>query len=188
MEIIGDQLILKRITMNDLDFVCRIECDRQLWFFEEYIESDEQVVREKYLQEINKTTETNRYDFIIRLATDKRNTPLGLAQIWSYSKYRKSWEIGFALLPEYWGHGYGSEAARLLLKFAFEKLHAHKVVGMCNSNNTHSATLMKHIGMTKDAIFREELYWNNQWTDQYFFSILEKEFFTNEYARSTELT
>ena len=38
-------------------------------------------------------------------------------------------------------------------KFAFEKLNAHKVVGMCNSNNTRSATSMECIGMTRGAIF-----------------------------------
>lgn len=104
-------------------------------------------------------------------------TRIGLAQIWSYSEYRKSWEIGFAILPVYGGQGYGSEAAKLLLQFAFEKLDAHKVVGMCNSRNKRSAALMERISMTREAIFKEELFWQHQWIDQYYYSILEKEFF-----------
>jgi len=35
---------------------------------------------------------------------------------------------------------------------------------------------MENIGMTREAIFREELLWNGEWTDQCFFSILDKEF------------
>lgn len=180
MEINGEKVILSKITTKDLDFICRIESDENIWCFEESVQSDKQVIREEYLEKINEGDKTNSYDFIVRLAVDNEKTPIGIAQIWSYIDYRKSWEIGFALLPEHRGHGYGSEAAKLLLNYAFEKLDAHKVVGMCNSKNTRSATLMKHIGMTKEGVFKEELFWNNQWTDQYYFSILEKEFFKVE--------
>ncbi|PYI50321.1 hypothetical protein DLM86_30085 [Paenibacillus flagellatus] len=71
---------------------------------------------------------------------------MGLAQIWRYVEHRRSWEIGFAVLPEYGGRGYGTETASLLLRFAFEHLDAHKVVGMCNSHNTRSAALLERIG------------------------------------------
>lgn len=96
--------------------------------------------------------------------------------MWSYVDHRRSWELGFALLSEYAGKGYGSEATRLLLQFAFQELQAHKVVGMCNSQNVRSAALMQHVRMTREAVFKEELWWNNEWTDQHFFSILDKEF------------
>lgn len=177
MEIYGEHVILSRITNDDLDFICRIECDRDLWQFEESVPSDEQVVRSNYLDKINEGSETTSYDFIVRLVNDRNRTPIGLAQVWSYIDYRKSWELGFAILPQHCGQGYGSEAAKLLLKFAFEQLHAHKVVGMCNSQNARSAALMEHIGMTQEAVFKEELFWKGEWTDQFYYSILEKEFF-----------
>ncbi|RAL24225.1 GNAT family N-acetyltransferase [Thermoflavimicrobium daqui] len=177
MELSGEKILLSKISINDLDFICRIECNKNLWYFEEYVESDKNVVREEYIQKIEEKEKPTSYDFIVTIATDKSKTPIGLAQIWNNSEYRKSWEIGFAILPEYWGKGYGSEAARLLLQFAFEELDAHKVVGMCNANNTRSAALMEHIGMRREAIFKEELFWQNKWVDQYYFSILEREYF-----------
>lgn len=180
MEIFGENVILSKITIHDLDFICGMECDRDLWHFEESVESDQQVVRSKYMARINEGGEATAYDFIVRLADDEMRQPIGLAQVWSYIGFRKSWELGFAILPEQSGQGYGSEAAKLLLKFAFEQLSAHKVVGMCNSLNNRSAALMEHIGMTKEAVFKEELCWNGNWTDQFYYSILEKEFFGDE--------
>ena len=177
MELSGEKVVLSTISINELDFICRIECDKNLWYFEEYVQSNENVVREQYLHKIEEKERVRSYDFIVTLAEDSSKTPIGLAQIWSYSEFRKSWEIGFAILPEYSGEGNGREAAKLLLKCAFEKLDAHKVVGMCNSKNTRSAALMEDIGMTREAIFKEELFWQNRWIDQYFFSILEKEYF-----------
>ncbi|MED3575168.1 GNAT family protein [Cytobacillus praedii] len=176
IELAGANLLLSMVSIKDLDFVCRIECDRNLWYFEEYVESDKNVVREEYIQKIEEKEKPTSYDFIVTVASDKNKAPIGLAQIWISSKYRKSWEIGFAILPEYRGKGYGREAAKLLLQFAFKKLDAHKVVGMCNSNNISSAVLMEHIGMRREAIFKEELFWQNKWVDQYYFSILKKEF------------
>jgi [ribosomal protein S5]-alanine N-acetyltransferase len=177
MEIYGDKVYLTKITTDDLDFICKLECDRNLWYFEEDEDKDEQSVREQYLEKINETDNPENYDFIIRLVGDDKQTPIGLAQAWSYVDYRQSWEIGYAILPEYSGQGCGKEAVKLLLKFVFEQLKAHKVVGMCNSKNERSAALMERIGMRREGVFKEELLWNDTWTDQYFYSILEKEFF-----------
>ncbi|RJE88882.1 N-acetyltransferase [Paenibacillus sp. 1011MAR3C5] len=176
MDISGAKTKLSRIAVDDLDFICDIECNRELWQYEEAVQTDREAVRQAYLNKINSNTE-HHYDFIVYLEAEGIRTPIGLAQIWSYNEYRKSWEIGFAILPPHSGHGYGTEAAEFLLKFAFEVLQAHKVVGMCNAKNSRSADLMERIGMTREAVFKEELYWCKRWTDQYFYSILEREYY-----------
>lgn len=176
MEIIGDKVKLSRITIDDLDFICDIECDSELWQYEEAVQRDREAVRQAYLDKINSDDEQH-YDFIVYLEAEGIRKPIGLAQIWSYNEYRKSWEIGFAILRNQSGLGYGTEAAGLLLKFAFDSQKAHKVVGMCNANNSRSAALMERLRMTREAVFKEELYWREQWTDQYFYSILEKEYY-----------
>ncbi|UPK45542.1 GNAT family N-acetyltransferase [Paenibacillus pabuli] len=177
MEFVGQKIRITPVTEQDLDFICKLECDASIWSFEESVETDKEKVRDKYRSHFATTDEKPyAYDFIIRSLEDPEGNPIGLIQMWSYVDLRKSWEIGFAVLPEYEGKGYGSEATSLLLQFAFQKLQAHKVVGMCNSQNVRSAALMQHVGMTQEAVFKEELWWNNEWTDQYFFSILDKEF------------
>ncbi|MFE6078186.1 GNAT family N-acetyltransferase [Paenibacillus sp. NPDC057886] len=177
MEFAGQKIRITPVTEQDLDFICKLECDASIWIFEETVETDADKVRDKYRSHFSTADEKPyAYDFIIRRLEDSEGEPIGLIQMWGYVDHRKSWELGFALLPNYVGNGYGSEATNLLLKFAFRGLHAHKVVGMCNAQNVRSASLMQHVGMTREAVFKEELWWNNQWTDQYFFSILEKEF------------
>ncbi|MGE8205709.1 GNAT family N-acetyltransferase [Heyndrickxia sp. NPDC080065] len=142
MEISSGNLLLSKISIHDMDFICKIECDEKLWYFEESVQTDVNVVRNKYISKIEESGKPRSYDFVVSIEADRSILPIGLAQIWSYSDYRKSWEIGFVILPEYRGEGHGSDAAKLLLKFAFEKLEAHKVVGMCNSKNIRSAALM----------------------------------------------
>lgn len=171
------EIILTEITESDINFVCQIECDRDLWRYEESVPTDQLAVRKKYEERIKQKGKKDRFDFIITLQSDSTKTPIGIAQIWTYVDFRKSWELGYAILPEYCGKGYGKTAVKLLLQLAFEQLGAHKVVGMCNSNNIASSSLMESVGMTREGVFKEELFWQNKWTDQYYYSILEKEYF-----------
>ncbi|MGF6355904.1 RimJ/RimL family protein N-acetyltransferase [Paenibacillus sp. 4624] len=177
MEIIGQQIRITSLTEQDMDFMSKLECDASLWTFEETVETKVEDAKEKYRSHFPVEGETPyAYDFVIRRLNDPHETPVGMVQMWSYVDFRKSWEIGFAVLPEYSGKGYGSESIRLLLQFAFNELQAHKVVGMCNAENVRSAALMQHVGMTREAVFKEELWWQGKWTDQCFFSILDREF------------
>ncbi|WP_060205678.1 GNAT family N-acetyltransferase [Sporosarcina koreensis] len=173
MKIDGKNVILSRFTPDDLDFICELECNKDIWLFEEFIESDMKVVRETYLK---KMTSQHSFDFVVKSTIDGDVKPIGLAQIWRYVEHRKSWEIGFAIHPTYQRNGFGYEATRLLIEFAFESLQAHKVVGMCNCNNLKSIRVMESLGMRREGTFQEELFWNNQWHDQHFYSILEKEY------------
>ncbi|SYX83847.1 GNAT family N-acetyltransferase [Paenibacillus alvei] len=173
MKIDGKRVRLSRVTADDLDFICQLETNTDIWLFEEQVESDREQVRNKYLEQMNSTSQ---YDFVITNKVDGKANPVGLAQIWSCSEYRKSWELGFAIIPEFQGQGYGYDAVKQLLDFSFHHLRAHKVVGMCNSHNVKSMSLMERLGMRREGNFKEELLWNNQWVDQYFYSILDTEY------------
>ncbi|WP_427051028.1 GNAT family N-acetyltransferase [Paenibacillus sp. TC-CSREp1] len=177
MEFIGQQIKITTLTEQDMEFICQLECNASLWTFEESVETKEENVKEKYRSHFPVEGETPyAYDFVIRRLNDASDKPIGVMQMWSYVDFRQSWELGFAVMPEFSGKGYGSEAARLLLQFAFDELKAHKVVGMCNAENVRSAALMQHVGMTREGIFKEELWWEDRWTDQFFFSILDREY------------
>jgi len=173
MQYEGKRTRLSRITQDDLDFISELECNPNIWLFEEYIESDRNAVKKKYLEKLESK---NSFDFVISKTGPGEYTPVGIAQIWSYVRHRRSWEIGFAILPEHQGNGHGQEAVELLVDFAFNYLQAHKVVGMCNCKNIKSMKLMERLGMRREGIFKEELFWQDQWYDQYFYSLLDSEY------------
>ncbi|WP_268625381.1 GNAT family N-acetyltransferase [Paenibacillus alvei] len=173
MKIEGERVRLSRVTAEDLDFICDLETNENIWLFEENVEPNKEIVRQNYLERIDSTY---HYDFKISQKVDGEVTPIGLAHVRSYVDYRRSWEVGYAIIPEYQGLGYGYEAIKRLLDFTFHQLQAHKVVGMCNAHNVKSMKLMEKLGMRREGTFKEELLWNNQWVDQYFYSILDTEY------------
>ncbi|MET3574440.1 GNAT family N-acetyltransferase [Bhargavaea ullalensis] len=56
-------------------------------------------------------------------------------------------EISFQLLPEFWGHGFGAEAAREVIRFAFDELKLQRVIAETQSANTASRRLLERLGM-----------------------------------------
>lgn len=62
-------------------------------------------------------------------------------------------EIGWRLAAEHWGKGYATEAARCVLRFAFEKLALKAVVSFTAEANQPSQAVMKRLGMQHKANF-----------------------------------
>lgn len=56
-------------------------------------------------------------------------------------------EVAYALLPEHWGKGYATEAARALADDAFERLGCERVISLVMPENSASANVARKNGM-----------------------------------------
>jgi RimJ/RimL family protein N-acetyltransferase len=56
-------------------------------------------------------------------------------------------DIGFALLPEYWGKGYAYESAAAVMAYATGALGLKRVVAITSQDNDSSARLLEKLGM-----------------------------------------
>jgi RimJ/RimL family protein N-acetyltransferase len=56
-------------------------------------------------------------------------------------------EIGYFLEPAYWGNGFATEAASMVVALAFD-LGAQRVVADCDARNTASERVMQSLGMS----------------------------------------
>ncbi|WP_185750692.1 GNAT family protein [Clostridium sp. KNHs214] len=50
------------------------------------------------------------------------------------------------------------------------------LIVMCHCDNLKSASVMQKAGMSKQGVFREEYKCRGKWVDQFYFSILEREY------------
>ena len=92
-----------------------------------------------------------------------------------------TWELGYVFHDAYWGRGYATEACRVLLMEAFAKENVHRVIAMCNPENTASWRLMERLGMRRESHLRKNIWFrrdeNDQpvWQDTYEYAILWEE-------------
>lgn len=57
------------------------------------------------------------------------------------------YEIGYRLQEEYWGKGYGSEAAKAWLDYGFKEMKIKKMYASANKENEASKRILEKIGM-----------------------------------------
>ncbi|MBV1854793.1 GNAT family N-acetyltransferase [Catellatospora tritici] len=60
-------------------------------------------------------------------------------------------EIGWRLARSAWGHGYASEAARVVLEFGFQTVGLDEILAITLAGNVRSQAVMRRIGMTHAA-------------------------------------
>lgn len=93
-----------------------------------------------------------------------------------------AWELGYVFHDAVWGHGYATEACMALLTEAFAREDVHRVIAMCNPENTASWRLMERLGMRREGHLRRNIWFSRDeagqplWQDTYEYAILREEF------------
>jgi RimJ/RimL family protein N-acetyltransferase len=77
--------------------------------------------------------------------------------------------------PEYWGRGYGTEVARLVLRYAFETLGLHRVHLKVAAYNVRARRCYEKAGFRLEGVLRESFQVDGEWQDDVLMAILREE-------------
>jgi len=78
------------------------------------------------------------------------------------------------------GQGYGAEATRLMLNYAFTTLHLHNVQLEVFSNNAQAIACYEKVGFKISGRRRESVFIEGGFVDEIYMDILDSEFLRNE--------
>lgn len=82
--------------------------------------------------------------------------PLGATGFPRLDWTARTFEIGYWLRRSATGHGYISEAVRVLTQFAFEDLAANRVAIRCDARNERSRHVPERLGFTREGCLRND--------------------------------
>ena len=85
-------------------------------------------------------------------------------------------EWGLMLDKAYWRRGIGSEAARLVLRYAFDVLGLRKMHSTTNSGNEASMKFQESLGCVLEGRLRQQEVINNQVVDRLHYGMLREEY------------
>jgi ribosomal-protein-alanine N-acetyltransferase len=80
--------------------------------------------------------------------------------------------LGYFLLPDYWGKGYATEAAKAVIRFAFGSCGVHKLTASCLMENIASERVMIKSGLQKEAVRRSHQWHDGGWKDRVEYGIV----------------
>jgi RimJ/RimL family protein N-acetyltransferase len=66
-------------------------------------------------------------------------------------------EVAYTIAEEYWGQGLGSEAAKAILQYGFEKLNLSRLICIIDPDNIASQNVAIKIGMSYEKEAQDEL-------------------------------
>lgn len=91
------------------------------------------------------------------------------------SRRNESGEIGYVFNPTHRGQGFATEAARAMLRLAFDELGLHRVIARVVADNGPSIALAERLGMRREAHCIESWRRDDRWTDEVHLAILRSE-------------
>ena len=120
-------------------------------------------------------SKSNSIGFFIYYIPDGRY--IGTAKLDNISYYSHSAHDGIMIGDSrYHGRGIAEKVYKILLSYAFNKLKMHKIIGVCNIQNTAMVKIFKKIGYILEGRMRDADIMNSEFSDHLYFGILEKEF------------
>jgi RimJ/RimL family protein N-acetyltransferase len=90
---------------------------------------------------------------------------LHLNMLPAHKQHHRNTEIGLDILPPYQSRGYGSEAIKWALDYAFRRAGLHRVKVRAFSWNEGALRLYKKLGFVVEGRERESVWHEGQWWD-----------------------
>lgn len=99
-------------------------------------------------------------------------TPIGSGGIWRIDRAHDIGEIGYALLPAWWGRGYLRRALAPMLDHVFKQQGLHRIEANVDPLNQRSAGLLLRLGFKLEARFRENYKYRDRYLDSEIYGLL----------------
>jgi RimJ/RimL family protein N-acetyltransferase len=82
---------------------------------------------------------------------------IGLQHVSFEAFFTPAVEVGYRLLPQYWGKGFATEGTKACIRFAFDQLNLERIVSFTPMLNLPSQYVMQRAGMSMVSDFDHPL-------------------------------
>lgn len=175
----GERIVVKEVEESDAESLLELEVQNRD-FFQQFTGLREksfytfsgQVTRIQEMVELGK--DDKGYMFVIRLKdTDHLIGEVTLSEV-VRENLQSCW-IGYFMDKDHNGLGYMTEAVKLVLQYAFEKLKFHRIEAGVMPHNIGSTHVLLKSGFHKEGIARKNVKINGKWEDHQTLAILNEE-------------
>jgi RimJ/RimL family protein N-acetyltransferase len=108
--------------------------------------------------------------FAVETLSGKHIGNVGLHKI---DRKNRNAEAGIVIGDKrFWGKGYGTDAMKLLLRYAFEDLNMHKVYLLHFAGNERARRSYEKCGFVKEGVLRDHVYKGGKYHDHPIMSVI----------------
>jgi len=101
---------------------------------------------------------------------------IGFLSLNYFDEERQDMAFMTMINANYRRQGFGSEAVRGALHFAFTGVHIHRVIASCDSRNIAGCRMLEKAGMRREGECVKDLFQKGEWMNTVWYAILEEEY------------
>ncbi|MCM3090534.1 MULTISPECIES: GNAT family N-acetyltransferase [unclassified Cytobacillus] len=171
----ADRLILRSLTLDDAPMVEKYASDYDV--AKTTLNIPHPYPKGGARDFISSILEAERKGKIVIFAITRKEDKslIGLINITGNNANRRA-EIGYWIGKPFWGKGYGTEAARAVIKFGFEELNHNRIYALAFTDNPGSWRIMEKSGMKHEGILRQHAMKDGRLVDLTYYAILREEY------------
>lgn len=171
-----ERLLLRPLTPGDFDALYSYQSRSDVARYLYWGPRTEDEVRDALEKKLASTAIRSEGDVLsLAVVLKESNELVGDFILHLTSEEHQQAEIGYIIHPDHAGHGYATEAGRVLLRIAFRDLGLHRVVGSTDARNAASGRVLEKLGMRREAHFVENEYVKQEWQSEVVYAILDRE-------------
>lgn len=170
----GALTTLREFRTTDLDDYLAIAGDDRVTTWMAFDSYDRAKAEQNLSGIIARSARDDRPDYMLAVTRPDEDRVIGFARIAPSGPWAA--KLGYAIGADHWGRGYATDAARVLLRFAFGTLGRHRVTAAIGPENEASIAVVKHLGFSYEGHLRDHVFTNGNWRDSLLYSLLEDEF------------
>jgi RimJ/RimL family protein N-acetyltransferase len=173
----GQKVVLRPVKRTDISSFLKWFNDTEVtqYLAAMYLPMTE-MAEEKWIEELGTTRARTDVFFVIEAIGVEGNKAIGTIGLHSISPKDHYATFGIAIgEKDYWSKGYGTEAARLIIKYGFEQLNLHRISSTAFAFNERSLKLHKKVGFKEEGRQREAIFKNGRYHDVVVFGLLREE-------------
>jgi ribosomal-protein-alanine N-acetyltransferase len=110
-----------------------------------------------------------------KITDNKTADKLGAIGYNNYNAQHNKCEIGYWLLPQYWGRGIASEALQRLLGYLFDRIGLHRIEALVEVENLASGNVARNAGFTLEGVLRDYERKDDRYISLQVYSLLQPE-------------
>ena len=173
----GDNIRLRAIERTDIPAFLR-------WFNDPEVRENlllfaPMSVAQEELWFENKLQKNDEYLFAIEAHVEDAWVHIGNVGLHAIDWKNGSTIFGIAIGEKaYWNKGYGTDATRAMLRFAFAELNLHRVELEVFANNARAMRAYEKAGFKREGTRRQANFHDGQYRDAHIMAVLQEEFLT----------
>lgn len=169
------RLLIRRMTLDDIPFLYSYRSNPLVSKFQNWAPANIEETREFIMPILAQDRPSKGHWFQVGIYLLSTDDMVGDVGIHLFKNSPNQAELGISLCPMHQNHGYAQEALRGIIDYLFVDLCVRRIIGSVDPRNAPSVSLLKKLGMRKEAHFIQSYWSKGEWTDDVIFAMLNTE-------------